>query len=333
MILTSDYLWFRLFNTKGLGIKSLHKIYNVLTQQNMSVVDLFKLDSERFHSIFSSHNKGKFSSINYDNITSNDESKIYFYYQKIKEDGFKIISLEHEEYPQNVKEKMQDDSPPILFCKGYIPLLNTLGISIVGSRDVDEFAVLLTKSIAGSLALKGYNVTSGYAKGVDTNAHLGALENEGTTTAILSYGINYLSIRKEFRQLDWERNTLFVTQFAPYEKFSGRNAMARNKLVCSMSKAVVVIASGPEIDSSGKMSGTFDAGKTALLMNIPLFVLSPSLFEKAPQGNIDLINKGGIEIKNGNDIISTFENNISNHSDEQVAYSKNNSSSSQFNLF
>lgn len=333
MILTSDYLWYKLFNTKGLGIKSLHKIYNVLTQQNMSVVDLFKLDSERFNSIFSSYNKGKFSSINYDNITSNDESKIYLNYQKIKENGFRIISLEHQEYPQNVKEKMQDDAPPILFCKGYIPLLNTLGISIVGSRDVDEFSVLLTKSIAGSLALKGYNVISGYAKGVDANAHLGALENEGTTTVILSYGINYLSIRKEFRQVDWERNTLFVTQFAPYEKFSGRNAMLRNKLVCSMSKAVVVISSGPEIDSNGKMSGTFDAGKTALLMKIPLFVLSPSLFEKVPQGNIDLINKGGIEIKNGNDIISTFENNISNNSDEQLAYSKKNSRNSQFNLF
>lgn len=333
MILTSDYLWYKLFNTKGLGIKSLHKIYDVLSQQQMSIVDLFKLDSERFHSIFSSHNKGKYSSINYYNITSNDESKIYFNYQKIKEEGFQIISLEHKEYPKNVKEKMQDNAPPILFCKGYIPLLNTLGISIVGSRDVDECAVLLTKSIAGSLALKGYNVISGYAKGVDTNAHLGALENDGTTTAILSYGINYLSIKKDFRQLNWERNTLFVTQFAPSEKFSGRNAMARNKLVCSMSKAVVVIASGPEIDSSGKMSGTYDAGKTALLMNIPLFVLSPSLFEKAPQGNIDLINKGGIEIKNGNDIISTFENNISNHSNTQLAESKNNSSSSQLNFF
>lgn len=67
---------------------------------------------------------------------------------------------------------------------------------------MDEFAILLTKSIAGSLALKGYNVTSGYAKGVDTSAHLGALENDRTTTAILSYGINFLPIRREFRQLD-----------------------------------------------------------------------------------------------------------------------------------
>ncbi|QLH47826.1 MAG: hypothetical protein HWD58_20795 [Bacteroidota bacterium] len=53
------------------------------------------------------------------------------------------------------------------------------------------------------------------------------------------------------KDLNWE-NSLFVTQFAPYEKFSGQNAMTRNKLVCAMSKAIVIIKSGPERDIEGK---------------------------------------------------------------------------------
>src|SRR5690606_8279040 len=101
--------------------------------------------------------------------------------------------------------------------------------------------------------------------------------------------------KREMKDLNWEKNSLFVTQFEPYEKFSGQNAMTRNKLVCAMSKAIVVIRSGPEKDSDGKMSGTFDAGKSAMKMNIPVFVLNPQILRPIPQGNIDLIKIGGIE--------------------------------------
>jgi predicted Rossmann fold nucleotide-binding protein DprA/Smf involved in DNA uptake len=74
-----------------------------------------------------------------------------------------------------------------------------------------------------------------------------------------------------------------------------------------MSKAIVVIKSGPERDSSGKMSGTFDAGKSALKMGVPVFVLSPQVLKPAPQGNIDLIKLGGIEFSNGMDIVKFFD--------------------------
>jgi len=332
MILSIDYLWFKLFNTRGLGVKSLHKIYEMLTIHNISIKEFFALEEKKANELISPIARGKFSNISLDNIVNNEDPSVLSNYQKIKEDGFKIITIESEEYPQNVKNIMQDNAPIILFCKGYLPLLNTQGISIVGSRDVDEFAVLLTKSIASNLALSGYNVTSGYAKGVDTAAHIGALESQGTTTAILSYGVNFLSTRKELRRLDWERNTLFVTQFPHYEKFSGRNAMTRNKLVCAMSRAVVVISSGPEKDFDGKMSGTYDAGKTALQMNLPLFVLSPVLFSKPPQGNMDLIKNGGIEIKNGNDIVDYLANKMFPIKEDFNKEQKT-QSNSQINLF
>ena len=69
--------------------------------------------------------------------------------------------------------------------------------------------------------------------------------------------------------------------------------MTRNKLVCALSKAVVVIESGPEKDSQGKMSGTFNTAQTALSMNLPLFVLNPKCFDNPPKGNADLIDLGG----------------------------------------
>jgi len=124
---------------------------------------------------------------------------------------------------------------------------------------------------------------------------------------ILSFRTNHITIKRELKDLNWEKNALFVTQFAQYEKFLGQNAMTRNKLVCAISKAIIVIKSGPERDSSGKMSGTFDAGKSALKMGIPVFVLSPQVLNPEPQGNIDLIKLGAIEFSNGMDIVKFFE--------------------------
>lgn len=302
-----EYSWFTLSNAQGFGAKSIHYIFGNLQQHGMSIAELFELNFSQLANLLPEIGRGRFSRAQLSTLNHLDEEKLYNSFEKLKSEKIHLITLDDERYPKSVLENMQDNAPPILYCRGYLILLNTKGVSIVGSRDVDEFTVMLTKSIASKLAESGLNVTSGYAKGVDTSAHLGALEAGGTTTMILSFGVNHISIKKEMRELDWEKNSLFVTQFAPYEKFSGQNAMVRNKLVCAMSKAIVVMASGPEKDSQGKMSGTFDAAKAALKMNIPVFVLSPDVLKPTPQGNIDLIKIGAIPFANGNDIVKFLE--------------------------
>ena len=137
------------------------------------------------------------------------------------------------------------------------------------------------------------NVVSGHAKGVDSTAHLAALEANGTTTLVLPYGINELRQKREFKKYNWNQDVLAVSQFSPDARWLARNAMIRNRLICALSKAVVVIESGPERDAKGKMSGTFDSGKTALDMKLPLFVVDPAYFENPPKGNADLITLGG----------------------------------------
>ncbi|MBS1745699.1 MAG: DNA-protecting protein DprA [Bacteroidetes bacterium] len=302
-----EYSWFALSNVQGFGAKSIHYIFSILQQQKMTMPELFELDISQLENMLPELGKGRFSRAKISNLFQLDEDNLFDSFEKLKSEKVFLITMEDERYPKHVLENMQDNAPPILFCKGYLPLLNTKGVSIVGARDVDEFVVTLTKGIASRLSEHGFNVTSGYAKGVDTSAHLGALEAQGTTTMILSFGVNHISIKKEFKELDWERNSLFVSQFNPYEKFTGQNAMMRNKLVSAMSKAIVVMASGPEKDSNGKMSGTFDAAKGAMKMNIPVFVLSPDVLKPAPQGNIDLVKLGAIPFTNGNDIVKFLE--------------------------
>ena len=169
-------------------------------------------------------------------------------------------------------------------------------VTIVGARDVSDEGIRITRSLSGELVDKGINIVSGYAEGVDLEAHLGALEAGGTTTIVLSDGIKQLRQKSAFKKFNWERDILTVSQFDPDTKWSAWNSLERNQLVCALSKAVVVIESGPERDTQGKMSGTFITAKAALDLNLPVFVVNPNCLDNAPKGNADLIALGGYSL-------------------------------------
>lgn len=304
MNVSTDFSWYKLINIKGLGPKSMMLIYRALAHKNISVDDIFQLNETDFYSMFTDFGKGKFSRVRYENFHNLDEDKLHDTFEELKYKNIKIVPVQDESYPKSIKQKLKINSPAILYCKGNLSLLNSKSVSIVGSRNADDFTLMLTKNIASSLAKEGYNIVSGYAKGVDTNAHLGALEADGTTSVVLPLGINHLAVKRDFKAYNWEKNTLFISQFLPFEKWKARNAMARNKTVTALSEAIIIITSGPERDEKGRMSGTFDAGKSSLQMNTPVFVLSPTLFENPPQGNVDLIRLGATEIKSGEDILT-----------------------------
>lgn len=313
-----EYSTFMLLNAPGFGAKTLHYVYDNLKNHRLSINDLFNAGQKQLLGFFPELGHGKFSKANLNSLYTLDDDNLYTTFQKLKHEQIHLIGLDDERYPKSIIDHLGENAPPVLFCKGNLKLLKANSVSIVGSRDVSDFALLLTKRIATRLAETGFNVTSGLAKGVDTSAHLGALEGNGTTIMVLSYGFNYLSIKKEIKEYNWEKDALFISQFMIYEKFSGQNAMARNKLVCALSSAVIVISSGPERDQSGKMSGTFDAGITTLKYKIPLFVLNPEILKPIPpKGNYDLIQLGGISLSNGNELVQYLKDLSKNQSTEQ----------------
>lgn len=261
--MTKEEFWYKLSWLFNFDNKLIYSIYKTVKNKNLNVEDIIKL--EQINGVS---------------------------YQKLIEEGIQIIFYDHEKYPSQLLELIKD-RPPILFCKGNIDLLNSPGVAIVGSRNASIKGLELAREIAQKLAKKGINVISGYAKGIDTQAHIGALESNGTTTIVLSMGILNFSESKisEFFNKD---KILIVSQFNPQVPWSAQNAMTRNELVCALSKAVIVIESGPEKEEkNGKIhySGTYDAAKKAIKMGIPLFVIDPSLFEIPPVGNITLLKK------------------------------------------
>lgn len=295
----AEYFWFRLFKTKGLGPKKLLRIYEIMQKKSISPDDIFGLQSKNeFIELFDD-----FGSELSKRIDNNDTNEIKSEFQELQENNINVVYPGSTLLPMSyIRFVDQFGISPILFCSGNTGLLNSTGVSVVGARDVSEKGIQFAEKISKELAQNGINVISGYAKGVDSIAHDSALSAEGTTTMVLSYGILNFSLKKEFRDVNTKRDLLVVSQFIPKDKWRARNAMQRNKLVCALSKGVIVIQSGPEKDRDGKQSGTFNAGKSTLKLGLPLFVVSPNELENdsIAIGNKQLIDLGGIEITSEN---------------------------------
>ena len=296
MRINRDYFWFRLFKTRGIGPKLLISIAQILEAENLNPEMLPSSQSDL------SVQFPKLAKILNGKIRAEDREKVTTAYEQLKREKINILHPGHPNFPPHIRE-----ISPILFVKGQQKRLMSDSVAIVGSRNVSNKGIRIARKLAGDLALEGINVVSGYAKGVDSEAHLGALEAEGTTTLVLPNGINQLRQKSAFKKFNWDRDILTVSQFDPDTKWLSRNAMARNKLVCALSKAVIVIESGPERDAQGKMSGTFNTAKAALDLNLPLFVVNPSCLDNVPKGNADLIALGGYSLNPTNGVREIVE--------------------------
>lgn len=295
---SDPFCWYRLFRAEGFGPKAVQVIWDSVQKGNCALEDLFIMSSSEFEDRFPTLGKGTLSRASFQSLRAHDEEKLFEDYQLFSDAGIELLHPGHPLFPENLSRLAEHGVPLIVFCKGMLSLLKSPGVAIVGSRKASDEGVRIARQLAADLASNAENVISGYAKGIDTAAHSGALDREGTTTIVLSQGILHFSKKKKtFVNLDLARNTLVVSQFHPSSRWNPANAMMRNKLVCALSKAVIVVESGLEIGEDGSMSGTFDAGISALGMGIPLFVVSPSAFKKPPPGNKSLINRGGIEIQ------------------------------------
>ena len=67
--------------------------------------------------------------------------------------------------------------PPLLFIKGTLAP-DDLAVALVGTRAASYYGLKTCRRLAGALAVRGVTVVSGLARGIDTAAHQGALENE-----------------------------------------------------------------------------------------------------------------------------------------------------------
>ena len=114
---------------------------------------------------------------------------------KLDKNKIQVIRL----YDNNYPEKLMNiySKPQTLYVLGNEELLNEKSIAIIGCRNFSEYGKVNSYKFAYELAKRGICIISGLARGIDTFAHLGALNANGKTIAVLRQWIRCcLSLRK-----------------------------------------------------------------------------------------------------------------------------------------
>ena len=136
------------------------------------------------------------------------------------------------------------DPPPGLFVRGEaeVELLSRPAVAVVGARACSAYGRQVARSLGRDLAAAGLVVVSGLARGVDAEAHRGALEATGVTVAVLGCGIDrdYPAAHRELaRQV--AATGLVVSEYAPGVEPAPWRFPARNRIVAGLCAATVVV--------------------------------------------------------------------------------------------
>ena len=134
------------------------------------------------------------------------------------------------------------DPPPYLFVRGTIEERDRAAVAIVGTRHATEYGKGIAAKLASDLAQRGVTVVSGLARGVDTQAHKGAVDAGGRTFAVCGCGLD-VAYPSENRTLmeQIENAGACVSEFAPTVHPESWHFPARNRIISGLSVGVVVV--------------------------------------------------------------------------------------------
>jgi DNA processing protein len=105
-------------------------------------------------------------------VTSLKEEDIDEDIDLAKKYNLKIITIDDEEYPENLKQIY--DPPIVLYVKGELTGQDKFSIAIVGSRRASFYGLSCAEKFASDLSERNFTIVSGLARGIDTSAQRGA---------------------------------------------------------------------------------------------------------------------------------------------------------------
>lgn len=212
--------------------------------------------------------------------------------------GLKIITVENDDYPLNLKNIF--DPPIVLYLKGKLKPEDNLAIGLVGSRRASFYGLSQAEKFSFELAGQGFTIVSGMARGVDTYSHKGALKSGGRTIAVIGSGFNHL-YPAENKKLAEEisQNGAVISEFSLNTEPLPQNFPRRNRLISGMSLGVLVV-------EAAKNSGALITADFALEQGREVFAIPGKIDSPTSFGTNELIKQGAKLTSNISDILEEF---------------------------
>ena len=194
------------------------------------------------------------------------------------------------------------DPPPGLFVRGggALELLSRTAVAVVGARSCSPYGSQVARTCARELAAAGLAVISGLARGVDGEAHRGALESGGDTLAVLGCGVDrdYPASHRELAARICERG-LIVSEYAPGVEPAPWRFPARNRIVAGLARVTVVV-------EARERSGALITADFALEQGREVFAVPGEITSALSAGTNALLGLGATPYTSPRDVLDAL---------------------------
>lgn len=221
----------------------------------------------------------------------------------------KKIKFSDNNYPNKLKKIK--NAPEQVYLLGNEEILNNQAIAIIGSRNCTSKGYEVAKKFAYDLASIGICIVSGMAEGIDTAAHIGALEAGGKTIAVLGSGFNHIYPEKNktlFKKI-LDGNGTIITEYEKNIEVFSQGFVMRNRIVSGISDGVLVV-------EAKKNSGTSITARFAKEQDKKIFCVAHGIEEPEGMGTNRLIKQGAFLVTETNDILQKMNFKISKNEKE-----------------
>jgi DNA processing protein len=195
------------------------------------------------------------------------------------------------------------DPPPALYLRGAgsSSLLSEDAVAVVGARSCSAYGRSVARVLGRDLAAAGLVVASGMARGVDGEAHRGALEADGRTVAVLGCGIDrdYPAAHAELARRIAE-NGLIVSEYEEGVEPAPWRFPARNRIIAGLCRATVVV-------EARERSGALITADFALEEGREVLAVPGEITSALSAGTNALLKLGATPVTCAEDVLELFD--------------------------
>ena len=209
---------------------------------------------------------------------------------------YRVVKKGDSDYPERL-ERIKD-APEKLYVRGNLPDPKKKTVSIVGARNCTEYGSTLAKTIARILSLNDVQVISGLAMGIDTAGHIGVIEVEKPTFAVMGCGVDICfpthNSNVYERILDYGGGIISEVDIGtpplPY------NFPLRNRIISGLSDVVIVVEARDKSGSLITADYALEQGKT-------IFACPGRVRDSLSRGTNNLIKQGAYILTSADDVL------------------------------